>query len=208
MSGGFLGLIRQTFLDPKGAAGQVIALRAGISHEMLWGGVIAVALVNAVVASLWMIMVPPPDELMQLYPRFVHSPVMLAVAEAGVMVTVIFALHWAGRAFGGKGALWDVLAVLSWLVFVQAVARGALLIVTLAIPPLGSLAVTVLFFWGIWILIAFVDRVHEFNSPLRAIGVLMTSFGLMVVGVMLLSLLIGVTGGGLMQAPGAGGALQ
>ena len=190
-------LVKMTLLDPKEAAGQVMILRRGLSNESLWSAVVLVAVVNTLIISVGMQIYPPTPEQAPLIPRFMTRPALLAIFAAGAIVITIFVLHRAGRALGGQGDLRDMLAVFSWLELVQAAVQVAVLVLAFVAMPLASLLNFLAFFWGMWILIAFVDRVHGFDNPLKAISVLALGLGLMVMGLILFILLIGATAEGL-----------
>lgn len=190
-------LVRKTLFEPKVAAGELMEMRRGLSHEALWTGVMLVAILNAIVVSLGFQLFPPTEEQMQQLPRVFSRPALLAVFVAGAFALAIFVLFWAGKALGGKAELWDVLVVFTWLELCQVIAQALFLAIALVMPPVADLLSFAAGIWGLWILISFLDRVHDFNNPLRAIGVLAVSFGLLITGVFFLVLLIttGAEGG-------------
>ena len=189
-------LVKMTLFDPKEAAGRIMILRQGVSNESLWSAVVLVAVLNALIISLGMQVFPPTEQDLTVVPPFMTRPALLAVFAAGAIVITIFMLHWAGRMLGGQGDLRDMLAVFSWLEMVQAGAQMIILALAMVAVPLASMLNFVAFFWGLWILVAFVDRVHGFDNPLKAVSVLALGLGLMVVGLILFVLLIGATAQG------------
>ena len=190
-------LVKMTLFDPKEAAGQVMALRRGLSNETLWTAVVLAAVLNALLVSLGFQIVPPTPEQIALTPPIFFKPGMLAVLGTGVFVLIIFVLFWSGRALGGQGDLHDMLATFAWLQLVQAGVQIVIMVLTLIAMPLASLVNFVAFFWGLWILVAFVDRVHGFDNPLKAFSVLALAFGLMMAGLVLVVLMIGALGEGM-----------
>ena len=196
MSLNLQALAKQTLFDPRAAAGQLIALRQGLSAEALWSGVVLAAVLNALVISLGIYVFPPSPEQAGLMPRVFFRPGLLAMVAAGAIVLMVFVLHWAGRMLGGAGDLRDMLVVVTWLQIVQVGLLLAGLSLALVAMPLAGLANMAAFFWGLWILIAFVDRVHGFMSPMRSLGVLAASIALLLVGIAVFVLLFGAVAEG------------
>ncbi|MDU8926958.1 Yip1 family protein [Alisedimentitalea sp. MJ-SS2] len=186
-----------TLFSPKEAAGQIMTLRHGLSNETLWSAVVLAAVLNALLISLGLQLVPPTPEQIAITPPIFFKPGMLAVLGTGVFVLIIFVLFWAGRALGGNGRLHDMLATFTWLQLVQAGVQVIVIILTLVAVGLASMVHFIAFFWGVWILIAFIDRVHGFNNPLKAVSVLALAFGLMMAGLVLFVLMVGALGEGM-----------
>ncbi|WP_205123452.1 Yip1 family protein [Marimonas lutisalis] len=198
MKNGWQDLVKMTFMAPNAAAEQIMSMRRALSNEVLWMAVILVAILNAIVVSGNLALFPPDAETAAAMPPAFNSPGLLAMFVAGGLVISVFVLYWAGRALGGTAELADVLAALTWLELVQVGVQIGLLVLALAIPSLAQIVGFVASFWMLYILIAFLDTVHGFNSPLRAVGVVLLSFGLLIAGLMFFLLLIGA------MAEGAG----
>ncbi len=189
-------LVKQTLSNPREAAGQLIAMRHGLGFDTLWSAVVLAAVLNALVISAGMYVFPPAPEQVELMPRLFFRPGLLAVVAAGAIVVLVFVLHWAGRMLGGKGELRDMLVVVTWLQIVQVGLQLGVLVLAIVAMPLASLANMVAFFWGLWILIAFVDQVHGFMSPMKSLAVLATGVALLLVGVTVFLLLFGAVAKG------------
>jgi hypothetical protein len=196
MSIDWQALVKKTLTDPKEAAGQIMALRRGLSSETLWSAVILAAVLNALIISLGTQLLPPPPEQVEMMPRVFFKPGLLAIISAGAIVIMVFVLHWAGRMLNGAGDLRDMLAVITWLQLVQVGLQLGVLILGIVALPLAGFANMAAFFWGLWILIAFVDRVHGFGSPLKSLSVLAAGIVLLIVGVTLFVILFGAVAEG------------
>ncbi|MDQ2088651.1 YIP1 family protein [Marimonas arenosa] len=190
-------LVKLTIFDPKQAAEKIMALRRNLSHAMLWSMVVLVAALMAL--SIWLSWqvfppMPSPDPevlaFQQRMARFVARPALLAVLFAGSIVLAINILHWAGRLLGGEGELHDMAAVFLWLQVLQTSAMVLILLLALVSAPLAGLIEFAISLLGLWILVAFVDRVHGFGNPLKAVGTLLLGpamlFAIMVVVLVLL----------------------
>ena len=196
MSFNVQALVKQTLFDSRGAAGQLIELRRGLGSETLWSAVVLAAVLNALIISAGMHVFPPSPEQAQMMPRVFFRPGLLAVMAAGAIALMVFVLHWTGRMLGGKGDLRDMLVVITWLQIVQVGLQLVVLILALVAAQLANLANMAAFFWGLWILIAFVDRVHGFMSPMKSLGVLAAGMTLLLVGIAVFLLLFGAVAEG------------
>lgn len=192
MSFDLQALVKQTLSSPKDAADQLIALRRGVSSEALWSAVVLAAVLNTLVISLGMQLLPPSPEQVALMPRVFFRPGLLAIFAAGAIVLMVFVLHWAGRMMGGKGDLRDMLAVVTWLQIIQVGLQLVVLIVGVLAVQLASFVNMVAFIWGVWILISFVDRVHGFESVMKSLAVLVTGIVLLLVGLTVFVFLLGI----------------
>ena len=189
-------LVKTTLTDPKRAAEYLMNLRRGVSSEALWSAVILAAVLNALVISLGMTVLPPTPEQIAHLPRVFFQPGLLVIVAAGAMVLMVFVLHWAGRMLNGQGDLRDMLVAITWLQIIQVGLQLAVLVLALVALPLAGLANMAAFLWGLWILIAFVDRVHGFDNPLKALGVLAMAVALLLMGLTIFVLLFGAVAEG------------
>lgn len=199
MSFNLQALVKQTLIAPREAAGQLMVMRRGLGFETLWSTVVLAAVLNSLVISAGMYVFPPSPEQVEIMPRLFFRPALLAVVAAGAMVVFVVVLHWAGRMLGGKGELRDMLVVITWLQIVQVGLQLAVLVLAIVAMPLASLANMAAFFWGLWILIAFVDRVHGFKSPMKSMGVLAMGITLLLFGITIFLLLFGAVAKGAAQ---------
>lgn len=186
-------LVKTTIARPRDAAVEVIRVGRDISTEALWSAVILVAVLHALISSLELAIFPPPPELARAIPGFFFKPALLAAVAAGAIVISIFAIYWTGRALGGKGGLRDVMALFTWLEFMLVGAQVISLVLAFLAPPLADLVNLAAFFWGLWVLVTFVDCAFGFANPFKALGVLALALGLMVIGLMIFGLFLGVT---------------
>ncbi|WP_372613013.1 Yip1 family protein [Aquicoccus sp.] len=192
----FQDLVRKTFLAPNKAAATVLAIRRSVANEVLWMAVILAAVLNALVVSVNMQLFPPSPEAAEALPPAFLSPGLLAIFVVGGLVISVFVLLWAGRVLGGRADLGDMLAVMTWIELVQVGLQVSLTILALVLPGVSQLAGLVASVWMLFILVAFIDNAHGFGSPMRAVGVMILSFFLLLIGLMFFLLLIGATAEG------------
>lgn len=192
----FQDLVKKTFMSPNEAAATVLAIRRSVANEVLWMAVILAAVLNALVVSLNMQLFPPAPETVEMLPPVFLSPGLLAIFVVGGLVISVFVLLWAGRVLGGTANLGDMLAVMTWIELVQVGLQVPLTLLAILVPGLSQLAGLVASIWMLFVLVAFLDTAHGFGSPMRAIGVMILSFFLLVMGLMFFLLLIGATAEG------------
>ncbi|KPP87721.1 MAG: Yip1 domain [Rhodobacteraceae bacterium HLUCCO07] len=192
----FQDLVRKTFLAPNKAAATVLAIRRSVANEVLWMAVILAAVLNALVVSVNMQLFPPSPEAAEALPPAFLSPGLLAIFVVGGLVISVFVLLWAGRVLGGRADLGDMLAVMTWIELVQVGLQVLLTILALVLPGVSQLAGLVASVWMLFILVAFIDNAHGFGSPMRAVGVMILSFFLLLIGLMFFLLLIGASAEG------------
>ena len=183
-------LVRSTLTDPRAAAATIAAWP--LTREVLWTGLALVAALNALLISAGFALAPPPMEL----PGYFSMPLMLFVLLAGLIVLYVHALCWVGRALGGEGRVDTLLAAVVWLQGLRLCAQAGVLLLTLAVPPLGLLASFVVTFWGLWILLNFVAELLNLSGLLQAAGVLLGAAIGVLFGPGFLLTLIGLTAQG------------
>lgn len=196
-------LAKKTVLNPASAAKEIMQLRRLVSNEMLWSMVIVISALMAVFYWVQFELFPPaPAETPQeeaahrLLERVTKRPFLAASLFACGIVVLVNALHWTGRLFGGQGSLHDMAALFMWLQFFLIVTGALTLLLALVVLPLAGVVAMIANVLGIWILIAFVDAVHAFSNPLKALGVVVASVVFLLVGVMVLTILITLLGAG------------
>ncbi|WP_306004748.1 Yip1 family protein [Aquicoccus porphyridii] len=192
----FQNLARSTFLAPNEAAATILAIRRSVSNQVLWMAVVLAAVLNALVVSVNMQLFPPAAEAVEAMPPVFLSPGLLAIFVTGGLVISVFVLLWAGRVLGGKAELGDMLAVMAWIELVQVGLQVSLTILAVVLPGLAQMAGFVASIWMLFILVVFIDSAHGFGSRMRAVGVMILSFFLLVMGLMFFLLLIGASAEG------------
>lgn len=189
----FWPLVFLSLRDPRGAAQTIIGY--GAPRGASWTALVLFAAVNAMITAAPTILNPPdpaaiPPGMEQLF-RLLQQPVMLFVLLSGFLVIMVHALTWAGRALGGTGGLDEMAAAFAWLQALRAVGQVAILVLAATVPGLAAIASSVLFLYGIWIMMNFIAEAQNFDSPWQAFGVLMTVFVGLMIGLMMLLTLTG-----------------
>lgn len=191
-------LFIQTVQNPRQAAEQVLRIQLPI--QAYW---ITLTLIS-VVSSLLLVSIvraaPLPEgdlgQLLLQSPAY-NAPLIFAIMQWGRVVLSVFMLFWTGRMLGGQGDLRDVLSVVTWLQTVSFLIIATIFVIGLVVPFLSSFAMLAFFLWWLWAIVCFLDAAHRFESPIKAVGVLVVSIVGTLIGLSLIMGIIGAVLGGL-----------
>jgi hypothetical protein len=190
----FKSLLRTTLTDPRAAGQQVIAMN--LPMNALWLALMLTSVVLSLLVSALFLATPIPDdemgELIRMSPAH-DAPIMFALLNWGQAVITVFIFHWIGRALGGQGELRDMLSVMIWLQVVSLVLAVSLFVLGLIFPLLAVLAMTMAFFWGIWVLVALVDAANRYDNMAKAFGVCLLALVAFSISMTIFSAIIGGT---------------
>ncbi|MDA7426000.1 YIP1 family protein [Thalassococcus lentus] len=181
---GFLGLALQTIKAPRDVARLLLSAR--LSSEALWTAFALVVVLNTLVFSATIALMPQDGF------GLLGNPVAFMVVQAAALAGAVIAIASIGRAMGGKADLAQVAVLLIWLQSLRVLAQAALMIIGIASQPLAAglaLGVSVL---GIWLSMNFIDEAHELGSLFKSAGVLILALMALAVGLSLLLSLLGV----------------
>jgi hypothetical protein len=184
-------MVRQTLLDPRGAARRILSL--GLSLREGWLALALMAVLNTLVYSVSVRLNPPSDPaiLDMMGPAF-HAPAIFASVLFAALALTALAFTHAGRALGGTGSLGGMLVLLSWMQALRLLVQVALVVLAAVMPALAGIVAIVAAVWGGYILVAFMAEAHGFASLWRAAGALCIAFMGLVFGLSLLFSLAGL----------------
>lgn len=180
-------LMRQTFSDPKGAARRLIALE--LPPPVLWQALALVVVLSALAAQVSALVLSGAGQ--GLLP-FAESPLLVGLIQGGILVIMVFAIHWIGSSFGGIGRLEDSVAAVAWLQFLLVCLQVVQLVVGFVSPALSGLVglAGIVFFF--WLLTQFVMAVHAFESAAMVFVMIVVSLLGITFGLSLVLTLLGV----------------
>ncbi|NRB35163.1 MAG: YIP1 family protein [Rhodobacteraceae bacterium] len=180
-------LVILTITDPARAARDILSMN--IPSEAGWTALLAVSAFNAFIFGLGDLLTPEPPDGMVL---FTLTPMAFFGLLVPALAMLVYAMYWAGRGLGGTGSLPEILTLMTWLQFVNALVRIAAVVMQLIIPVFAALLVFVAMVWGLWITANFVDQGHRLNSPLKAFGVMLAAgLGIVLALSFLITLFVG-----------------
>lgn len=184
---GLLAMVWRSIRNPREGATEVLSL--GVPREALWP-----ALALVVVLSI----------------LFAHVTALLALGQGGMgampvgpaatgfiqlllLVVMVFAIFWIGRAMGGSGSFEEAILLVAWLQFIMVCLQVVQAVALIILPPVAgliSIAGLVLF---LWLLTNFIAVLHGFTSLFQVfIMILLAAFGI-AFGLSIILTLIGVT---------------
>ncbi|MDJ0828173.1 MAG: Yip1 family protein [Rhodobacter sp.] len=174
---------------PRDAARLV--MQVGLPRGARWEALLLVVLVSVILGQITTyVMLGQPGVI---FGPFLANPVLAGVVQMSLMVIMVFAVFWIGRAMGGIGAFEDAILLIAWMQFVMIcvqVVQFAALMVLPAMASLVGLAGFALFFW---LLTNFIAELHGFSSLGKVFVMILVSMMGVAFGLSILLSIVGVT---------------
>lgn len=186
-------LIQTSIRAPREAAQQIMDLR--LDRDVLWTALALVAVINTFLITLVIEVSGPAIAV----PGYFTRPLALFILIAGLTVVYVHAMYWAGLAIGGAGTLMDVLALVVWFQILRALAQVVLIVLSFLIPSVGAIGSLVVAIYGFWIFLNFLTAALKLNSVWHALAVLIMSFVGLMLGLGILTALLGGLAQGVMN---------
>ena len=173
-----------TIRDPAEAA--LALMSRPVPRNVAWMILALGIVLNALAHFATLTLFPPPDELNI---GFLTAPFLYTVILGSGLVILVFSFYWGGRAIGGRGRFDDVLLSVGWLQYMRFAVQLVSLGFILLFPGFALVFVLGAGLYAIWVVLNFINVVHEFNSLGKAVMlVLITMLGMTVGMTLLLSL--------------------
>lgn len=151
-------LLMETLTSPRSAAEQVLTL--SIPRNAAWQAVIAFSAISAILTWASLQLAPLPTG----YPEFASQPLPNFVVEAGGTLLFVHVLVWVGRIMGGQGHGDDLLVLMTWLVLIRMLIKGAGLLLLAIAPLLAGVFMLAAGLFSFWLLLNFVAAGHRLES--------------------------------------------
>jgi hypothetical protein len=181
-----LGMVWRTVRNPREGATEVLSL--GVPREALWP-----ALALVVVLSI----------------LFAHATALLVTGEAGMampvgpaatgfiqlllLVVMVFAIFWIGRAMGGSGSFEEAILLVTWLQFIMVCLQVVQAFALVFVAPLAGIIGIAGILLFLWLLTNFTAVLHGFSSLFMVfLMILVSGFGI-AFGLAIIMTLIGIT---------------
>lgn len=159
--------------DPAQAARGVLAA-APFPTRFLWGALALMAVLNALLFGVTMVLTPPPAGAPTI---FLPSPIGYLVIVGLGLIGMVLSVFQVGRWLGGTATLTEVLTLITWLQVLRLIVQVAAVVLSIASSLLAlmlSVAASVL---GLWIALHFINEAHRLGSLGRA-AVVMVAAGI------------------------------
>jgi hypothetical protein len=116
----------------------------------------------------------------------VSTPWVFALMVGIMTIAVCGAISWTGQRFSGQGDFKAVFSIVAWLQVVQMVMQLTSLLVMIFLTPLIGFVQLVIFFWSLWIFVAFIDAAHGFDNMIKSSLVALLGSGLGSIGMLVM----------------------
>jgi hypothetical protein len=171
--------------NPREGAAEILAL--GIPREALWPALALVVVLSILLANVTALLLSSEATAMPV------GPAATGFIQLALLVVMVFAVFWIGRAMGGTGSFEESILIVTWLQFIMVclqVVQAAILVLSTSLAGIFGLLAVVLF---LWLLTSFVAVLHGFSSLFRVfVMILVSAFGI-AFGLSIILTLIGVT---------------
>ncbi len=184
-------LFRQSFVEPKAAARQFLAL--DLSYDAIFSLFLATVCASTVLIFGFDAVFYGAEARVGL----LGSPWQFAAIVTVLTLATALGISWIGQKLSGQGSFRLVMALIAWLQVVQ-LGMQVVSYFTLILP---TILVTFVQFgligWSFWIFIAFIDEVHKFDNMMKStlVAFLGTMVGML--GLFFMISLFGIFGGGI-----------
>ncbi|MFV0385934.1 Yip1 family protein [Paracoccus sp. (in: a-proteobacteria)] len=156
-----------TLRDPQMAARVVIAADWPVPAR--WMAALIVAVASAGVAWVATLIFPLPDEALPPIFRLPSIPFAMAGTQILSVALVAGLMAGVGRMFGGKGRFEDALLLVVWIQVVLELVQAVQIVLTLILPPAGSLMTILSLVLSIWLMVKFSMELHGFTSGAKVL---------------------------------------
>ncbi|WP_375690744.1 YIP1 family protein [Pseudooceanicola sp. LIPI14-2-Ac024] len=161
-------MVIDTVVAPRRAAEEWLSIPLG--RDVTWTWVALLSVLNGILYSLTL---PTEAEMGVTMPGFMQSPIILALAVAGILLLTAWFFATAGRILGGVGTFDTVLQASLWLQSLRFVFQLIVVLLSAVVPGIAGILALVGGIWSIYILVSFLTVVHRFDGPIKAIGVML-----------------------------------
>ncbi len=164
--GAVLQRVIRSVIDPEAVAKELMSLK--LSRETLWAALALACVLSSLQFSIIVALNPLSEQSAQ--------PIVTAVIFTSLLIATVFVLFYCGRAFGGTGGFGDTIAVMAWFQFTMFILQFVQLVIMAILPASMVFLAFVGFFISFRVLVGFVNALHAFGSPFKALGVIVVSF--------------------------------
>jgi len=179
----------ETVKDPRAVAQRLVALNLG--RDVLWQALALVVVLSILLAELGALFLGNFSAVGQDTPFI--SPLRMGLIQFSLLVMMVFAIFWVGRAVGGTGRFQDGLVIVVWLQFCMVCLQVIQTVALLVLPALAWVIGVFGLVLFLWLLTHFVATVHGFVSlPKTFAMIVVSSFGF-AFGLSLILALIGIS---------------
>ena len=158
----FASLLKLSLSNPKEAG------RAILSYGLSYDAICSIFAAAICASTAMMFAVATLYETDEPSLTNVSTPWIFALLVGIMTIVVCGAISWTGQRFSGQGDFKAVFSIVAWLQVVQMVLQLASFLVMFFLTPLIGFIQLVIFFWSLWIFVAFIDAAHGFDNMIKS----------------------------------------
>ncbi len=174
---------------PRDAARWVMSV--DMPRGARWEALLLIVVISVILGQIGTFIVITEADL--LMGPLLANPVMAGIIQMSMLVLMVFAIFWIGRAMGGTGGFGDTILLVAWLQFIMACIQVAQTASLLFFPPVASLFGVVGFVLFFWLLTNFIAELHGFSSLAQVFLMVLVSLVGIAFGLSLILAMIGIT---------------
>ena len=190
--GGFVTSVIDTLRAPKEAARWVMSF--DMTRGERWMALFLVVLLSVILQQATTMLFPQTVD--SLLADLLSRPLTVATIQMSIMVLLVFAIYWIGRARGGTGDFGDAILLLTWVQCVLVFLQVLQTIFLFLMPPLAGLLGVLGIFVFFWLLTNFIAELHGFKSLGLVFAMIVLSGLGIAFGMALIMSLIGIAAPG------------
>ncbi|KKM72475.1 hypothetical protein LCGC14_1420190 [marine sediment metagenome] len=184
-----LPLVGDTLRAPRETFARLLAL--DLPRGALWQALILVVILSVLLAEGANLLISPmsggPGHMV------IASPAVFGILQLSLLVVMVFAIYWIGKAAGGQGSFAGGILLVAWLQFVMVCLQALQSVAILVMPPLAWLIGVGGLVLFLWLLTNFIAELHGFASLGRVFAMILFSMLGFALGLSFLLTLIGVS---------------
>ena len=156
-----------------------------------WEALLLIVVISVILGQLTAFLVLGEPGLMM--GPMLANPFMAGVIQMSMLVIMVFAIFWIGRAMGGTGGFGDTILLVAWMQFVMVCLQVIQTAAMILMPPLASLIGIGGFILFFWLLTNFIAELHGFQSLGKVFGMVILSLVGVAFGLSVILTMIGIT---------------
>ncbi|RVT85229.1 YIP1 family protein [Rhodobacteraceae bacterium CCMM004] len=185
-----LPLVGQSFQAPRPTFARLRQLQ--LPREVLWQALLLVVVLSVLLAEVSAMLFLSTGTV-EADAQMIISPAVFGVVQFSLLVAMIFAIHYVGRAMGGTGDFAGAILLVVWLQFVMVCLQVVQSVAMFVMPPLAGLVLIAGLVLFMWLLTNFVAELHGFDGLGKVFAMILFTMLGFALGLTFLMTLLGVT---------------
>ncbi len=181
-----LAMAWRTVRNAREGAEEILSL--GVPREALWTALALVVVVSTLLTQATALLLTGEARM----PGLPIGPTAAGFIQLLILVGMVFAIFWIGRAMGGTGSFEEAVLLVAWLQFIMVCLQVLQTVAIFVMPPLTGLIGIFGFVLFLWLLTNFIAVLHGFTSLAQVFLMIIVSAVGIAFGLSIILTLIGV----------------